>query len=65
MNIDIKTNIEKLERRRIYERDYYHNKRKVINKVVNKRLLKSDPDLIIENTKPIVKIELGPHILEI
>ena len=65
MNIDIKTNIEKLERRRIYERDYYHNKRIVINKVVNKRLLKSDPDLIIENTKTIVKIELGPHILEI
>lgn len=65
MNIEIKTNIEKLERRRIYERDYYHNKRKVINKVVNKRSSKSDLDLIIENTKTIVKIELGPHILEI
>ena len=40
MNIDIKTNIEKLERRRIYGRDYYHNKRKVINKVKKERLSK-------------------------
>ena len=33
-----KIDIDKLEKRRIYERDYYHNKRKVINKVVRKRL---------------------------
>lgn len=60
-----KLDIDKLEKRRIYERDYYHNKRKVINKVVRKRLEKPDTNIIIENTKTIVKIELGPIILEI
>ena len=60
-----KIDIDKLEKRRIYERDYYHNKRKVINKVVRKRFEKPDTNIIIENTKTIVKIELGPIILEI
>ena len=60
-----KIDIDKLEKRRIYERDYYHNKRKVINRVVRKRLEKPDTKIISENTKTIVKIELGPIILEI
>lgn len=60
-----KLDIDKIEKRRIYERDYYHNKRKNINKVVRKRLEKPDTNIIIENTKTIVKIELGPIILEI
>ena len=60
-----KIDIDKLEKRRMYERYYYHNKLKVINKVVRKRLENTDTNIIIENTKTIVKIELGPIILEI
>ena len=60
-----KIDIDKLEKRRIYERDYYHNKRKVVNKVVRKRLEKPDTNIMLKNTKTILKIELGPIILEI
>jgi hypothetical protein len=58
-------NPEYKEKRRQYERQYYHNKRKLIN--INKLALLNNnniPEYMLKDL-PIVKIELGPIIIEL